>query len=241
MYPLSDMRVTLRRLEAAGLVFLAGGCDPILNIQGSFFPAWMVCLVVGVALAFVLRYVFAITRLEPHLGPPRTDLSEPRPPAHPRHLARLVSDVSAVDEAPRPHLPLRVLGRLLGVLIVLGAVVLSVYVYQLNFVHPRTDDAAVRANVVGIAPHVGGPLVELKVVDNQRVKQGDLLFVIDPRPYEARLARARADLSLALKDVEAQQKAIASAGCAGGGARGGHGRRHRRGGAERDRTAGRRG
>jgi YtcA family len=69
VYPLSDMRVTLRRLEAAGLVFLAAGCDPIVNIQGSFFPAWMVCLVVGVALAFVLRYVFAITRLEPHLGP----------------------------------------------------------------------------------------------------------------------------------------------------------------------------
>ncbi len=116
-----------------------------------------------------------------------------------------------MDEAPRSRLLLRVLGRLLGILIVLGAVVLSVYVYQLNFVHPRTDDAAVRANVVGIAPHVGGPLVELKVVDNQRVNQGDLLFVIDPRPYEARLARARADLALTLKDVEAQQRAISSA------------------------------
>jgi len=63
------MRVTLRRLEAAGLAFLAGGCDPILNIQGSFFPAWMVCLVVGVSLALVLRYVFARARLEPYLGP----------------------------------------------------------------------------------------------------------------------------------------------------------------------------
>jgi hypothetical protein len=63
------MRVTLRRLEAAGLVFLAGGCDPILNIQGSFFPAWMVCLVVGISLALICRYVFSITRLEPHLGP----------------------------------------------------------------------------------------------------------------------------------------------------------------------------
>jgi multidrug efflux system membrane fusion protein len=90
-------------------------------------------------------------------------------------------------------------------------VVLSIYVYRLNFVHPRTDDAAVRANVVGIAPHVAGPIVRLEVVDNQPVKEGDLLFVVDPRPYEARLARARADLALALKDVEAQQRAIASA------------------------------
>ncbi|MGH7334934.1 MAG: biotin/lipoyl-binding protein [Candidatus Rokuibacteriota bacterium] len=116
-----------------------------------------------------------------------------------------------MDQAPHDPLLLRLLGRLLGILIVLGAVVLSVYAYRLNFVHPRTDDAAVRANVIGIAPHVGGPLVELRVVDNQRVRQGDLLFVIDPRPYEARLARARADLALTLKDVEAQQKAIASA------------------------------
>jgi hypothetical protein len=63
------MRVTLRRLEAASLAFLAGGCDPILNIQGSFFPAWMVCLVVGISLTVVCRYLLAITRLEPHLGP----------------------------------------------------------------------------------------------------------------------------------------------------------------------------
>jgi multidrug efflux system membrane fusion protein len=48
------------------------------------------------------------------------------------------------------------------------------------------------------------------VADNQFVKQGDLLFAIDCRPYEARLARARADLSLAVKEVDAQRKTIAS-------------------------------
>ena len=77
---------------------------------------------------------------------------------------------------------------------------------------PRTDDASVRANVVGIAPHVAGPLVELRVVDNQPVKAGDLLFVIDPRPYEARLERARAELRLTTREVEAQGRAVASAG-----------------------------
>ncbi len=106
---------------------------------------------------------------------------------------------------------LRVIGRTIGVLIVGGAVAMSIYVYRLNFVNPRTDDAAVRANIVGIAPHVGGPIVELPVVDNQRVKGGDLLFAIDCRPYEARLARARADLALTLREVEAQQNAIAAA------------------------------
>ena len=116
-----------------------------------------------------------------------------------------------MDAGERAPLALRVIGRTVGVLIVAGAVVTSIYVYRLNFVNPRTDDAAVRANIVGIAPHVSGPIVELKVVDNQHVKEGDLLFAIDCRPYEARLARTRADLALTLKEVEAQQKAIAAA------------------------------
>ena len=105
-----------------------------------------------------------------------------------------------------------VLGRALGVSIVVVGVLAGLYAYRLTFVHPRTDDAAVRANVVGIAPQVSGPIVDLRVVDNQHVSQGELLFAIDCRPYEARLARARADLALALKGVDAQRKAIASAG-----------------------------
>lgn len=111
---------------------------------------------------------------------------------------------------PAP-LALKLLGRTLGVLIVVGAAVTSVYVYRLNFVHPRTDDAAVRANIVGIAPHVAGPIVELNVVDNQSVKAGDLLFVVDPRPYQARLERLKAELALTIKEVDAQRSAIAAA------------------------------
>src|SRR5215470_6219194 len=107
--------------------------------------------------------------------------------------------------APRPDpIALRFLGRAVGLLIVVGAVAATAIVWRLTDVYPRTDDAAVRANIVGIAPHVSGPIVELHVVDNQRVKEGDLLFVVDPRPYEWRLARARAELALTKKEVEAQ-------------------------------------
>src|SRR5215510_13646948 len=110
----------------------------------------------------------------------------------------------------RDYSRLHIIGRTIGVAIVIGAVAASIYAFRRNFVNPRTDDAAVRANVVGIAPHVSGPIVDLRVADNQFVKQGDLLFAIDCRPYEARLARARADLSLAVKEVDAQRKTIAS-------------------------------
>ena len=36
-------------------LLLVGGCDPILNIQGSFFPAWIVCLAAGIVLTAVVR------------------------------------------------------------------------------------------------------------------------------------------------------------------------------------------
>jgi hypothetical protein len=47
----------------------ASGCDPILIIQGSFFPAWLVCMVAGVVLTTVGRQLIVKARLEPHLGP----------------------------------------------------------------------------------------------------------------------------------------------------------------------------
>lgn len=106
---------------------------------------------------------------------------------------------------------LRLFGRLLGIAIVLATVALGAYVYGALYRHPRTDDAYVRANTVGIAPHVSGPIVELPIVDNQRVAQGDLLFVIDPRPYEAVLAQARAQLELTNLEIKGYEQAIAAA------------------------------
>src|SRR2546427_82192 len=104
--------MTSRLASGAALILCTAACDPVLNVAGSFFPAWMVAMVV----------------------------------------------------------------------------------------------------VVGLTPQVSGPIVDLRVVDNQHVNAGDLLFAVDCRPYEARLARTRADLALALKEVDAQRRAIASAG-----------------------------
>ncbi len=103
------------------------------------------------------------------------------------------------------------LGRIIGTLIVLGALVTGTLVWRINYQHPRTNDAMVRANIVGIAPQVSGRIVELHVEDNQYVKQGDLLYVIDPRPYQAKLAQARAELLVAEKDVDSRRASSGSA------------------------------
>ncbi len=105
----------------------------------------------------------------------------------------------------------RLLGRLIGAGIV-GAAVIAVIVTLLQWeTRPQTDDATIRANFVGIAPQVNGHIVELHVRDNQQVKQGDLLFLIDPRPYEIALARAQAALALTRKEVAGLRNAVSSA------------------------------
>jgi membrane fusion protein, multidrug efflux system len=96
----------------------------------------------------------------------------------------------------------RIVGRVLGIGIIAAAAIMVVVTLLQWETRPQTDDATVRANFVGIAPQVNGHIVELHVRDNQLVKQGDLLFVIDPRPYEIALERARATLLLARTEVD---------------------------------------
>src|SRR2546423_10677180 len=111
-----------------------------------------------------------------------------------------------------PNPRAQVAGRLLGGLIVAGAVVAVIVTLLQWETRPQTDDATVRANFVGIAPQVSGHIVELHARDNQQVKQGDLLFVVDPRPYEIALAKSRASLALTRKEVSGLRNGVSSAG-----------------------------
>src|SRR6476620_4495987 len=82
------------------------------------------------------------------------------------------------------------IGRILSVAIVIGAIAMGLVVlYQSNH-YPRTDDSEILANFIGIAPQVEGRIIRLSVRDNQFVKQGDLLFEIDDRPFRYALERA---------------------------------------------------
>src|SRR6201987_5092897 len=96
----------------------------------------------------------------------------------------------------------RMLGRVLGIGIIAAAAIMVVVALVQWEIRPQTDDATVRATFVGIAPQVNGHIVELHVRDNQVVKEGDLLFLIDPRPYQVALECARATLSLTHKEVD---------------------------------------
>jgi hypothetical protein len=43
--------------------------DPVFDLEGAFFPAWMLCLLIGILATVGLRPLLARLGLEPHLGP----------------------------------------------------------------------------------------------------------------------------------------------------------------------------
>jgi len=116
-------------------------------------------------------------------------MDESKPPAAPEPTpARIVPEPVHADGR-------KVAGKILSVIIVAVAVVLVLWVWGILEHHPRTDDAVARANVVEIVPRVRGQIVKLCVEDNQAVKEGDLLFEIDPDDYNLALQKANADLA----------------------------------------------
>ena len=111
------------------------------------------------------------------------------------------------------------LGKSLSVAIPAAALITGLWVINETTKYPRTDDAEVFANFIGIAPQVDGPISTLPVQDNAFIKQGELLFEIDPRPYEYALQRARSDLNTVEGQIVDQTRTIASQQSAVGAAR----------------------
>src|SRR5215469_13097732 len=77
-------------------------------------------------------------------------------------------------------------------------------------INPRTDDAEIFANFIGIAPVVNGPITKLHIADNQLIKEGDTLFEIDDRPYRYALAQAQSDFEALNGQIVNQRRTIAS-------------------------------
>lgn len=84
------------------------------------------------------------------------------------------------------------------------AIGLCSYIVYFIFFRPyeSTDDAYVGANYISVAAQVSGVAIQANVSNNQFVKKGDLLFVIDPTPFEIGVNRAQAQLELMGNEVK---------------------------------------
>src|SRR6184192_56493 len=72
-------RLPSRRVRVAGLFLLIGALifvvrplsdrSPTIDILGSYFPAWMICILSGLALTFIAHWIVQVCYLKPYLGP----------------------------------------------------------------------------------------------------------------------------------------------------------------------------
>src|SRR5262245_64151797 len=74
-----------------------------------------------------------------------------------------------------------------------------------------TDDAFVEGHMVFLSPRVGGQVAEVLVEENQPVRSGDPLVRLDPDDFDARVARARADVDAAHNRMEQARAATDAA------------------------------
>lgn len=76
-----------------------------------------------------------------------------------------------------------------------GIVILALLYIMLSVFHPVSHDGRMYAPVVQVVPQVRGLVIEVPVEANKRLKKGDVLFRIDPQPYQIEVDRLRATLA----------------------------------------------
>ena len=101
-----------------------------------------------------------------------------------------------------------VLGRILIIIVVL-VLISGGYLFWLHLSKfESTDDAEVDGQVYAISSRISGHVSDVKVEDEQQVKAGDVLVVLDPKDYEVAVAKARADLADAVATYESNRSDV---------------------------------
>ncbi len=96
----------------------------------------------------------------------------------------------------------------LGGIVLIGALILL-----MNYNHPYSEMARQYFVTTPIVPNVTGQVIEVPVSGNQPLKEGDVLFKIDPEPFENKMRSLKARIAAAQADFDrAQQLVDANAG-----------------------------
>ena len=103
-----------------------------------------------------------------------------------------------------------VAGRLISLVIIVFAAAIALYTLHESDAYPTTSDSSIDADVVHIAAAVGGRVLDVAVAENARVAKGDLLFKIDPVPYQLTTAQTEADLHLGEAQLETQKRLVST-------------------------------
>ncbi|MEH6700623.1 HlyD family secretion protein [Parasphingorhabdus sp.] len=116
-------------------------------------------------------------------------------------------DVVEDPKRTTPDIPERSLARRIGRWILMLSVPLMLAAFGIFYWitsdrYASTDNAYVQQDIVSVSAEVGGKIVEVGVSENQQVAAGDLLFSIDPVPFELALAQSNARVAAAQVEVQ---------------------------------------
>jgi len=96
---------------------------------------------------------------------------------------------------------------ILGVLLTVGLLYGGIKFFH-ALTHEETDDAQIQAHMNSVIPRVKGYIQKVLVKDNQKVKKGDTLFIIDPADYKVQLEKAKAGLAAANSQLQVTEANI---------------------------------
>jgi membrane fusion protein (multidrug efflux system) len=109
----------------------------------------------------------------------------------------------AAAEAPRSRRKIRLpkgMGNARAILMLIVPALLLIgggYYWLTSGSSVSTDDAFVKQDIVSVSAQVSGPIAQVFVKNGDQVKRGDVLFRIDPQPYQVALEQAQAQLAAA--------------------------------------------
>jgi membrane fusion protein, multidrug efflux system len=126
------------------------------------------------------------TTMEPQTESPRRPAAPSAPAARPKRSRRTVFII---------------MGVVLAALLVFAA-----RKWWFARSHVSTDNAQVDGHIIPVLTKVGGYVAEVRVTENQPVKAGDTLVVLDDRDFRARLAQTEADLAALLATVSSRTR-----------------------------------
>ena len=95
------------------------------------------------------------------------------------------------------------------VLVPLAGGAAGLYWYALGGRYVVTDNAYVKADMIAISASIDGRVSEVMVEDNQPVERGEVLFTLDPRPYEIARTRAEARMAAVRNELASKRAAFA--------------------------------
>ena len=97
------------------------------------------------------------------------------------------------------------------IVVIIPIVALTALILTLNVVAPSSADVRVIKYVVNIVPQVKGRVIEVPVEPNRPVKKGDVLFKLDPTPYQLQVSALEAQLANAIGTSKEQEEQLSGA------------------------------